>query len=417
LLRRVALPSLDMAQPISAVMSRDLVSLPPHALAFQAAIAMARRGIRHILVIEDGGKLAGIVSENDLFSLQRIGFREIGANIQDAADPESLKQVSRDIQQLARNMLGQGVAAEQLTQFISVLNELLTERVIALEFAGADLAGASFCWIALGSEGRLEQTFASDQDNGIVFSCPAMEQTERLRQALLARAARVNRSLDQCGFALCKGNIMAGNPQWCLSLEEWRKKFESWIDHGDPESLLNASVFFDFRATYGEAALARELREWLTEKASRNPRFLHQMAANALRNRPALGFLRDFDVEARGEHADTMDLKLRGTHIFVDAARIFSLASGVQHTNTQQRLRAVAAPLKVPGTETEAWNEAFGFVLLLRLRNQLLLADTGVPMGNYLDPRRLNELERHFLKQSLRQAQRIQARLALDYRL
>ncbi len=417
LLRKVALPSLDMAQPVSGVMSTDLVSLPAHTLAFEAAIAMARRGTQHVLVVEEGGRLAGVVSENDLFSLQRIGFREIGANIRGAADVAALKRVSSDIQQLARNMLVQGVAAEQLTQFVSMLNELLTERIVELEFAHADLDGASYSWIALGSEGRLEQTFTSDQDNGIVFSCAPSQQVEAVRQTLLAGAARVNRALDECGFELCKGNIMAGNPQWCLSLEEWRKKFATWIDHGDPESLLNASIFFDFRAVCGEVKLVRDLREWLTDKASRNPRFLHQMAANALRNRPPLGFLRDFEVEPRGEHAASMDLKLRGTHIFVDAARIFSLATKVQHTNTQQRLRAVAAPLKVPPGEAEAWSEAFGVVLLLRLRNQHLRTDSGAPLGNYLDPRRLNELERQFLKQSLRQAQRIQSRLALDYQL
>jgi CBS domain-containing protein len=417
LLRRVALPSLDMAQPISTVMSTELVSLPPHALAFQAALAMVRHGIRHVLVTEEGGRLAGVVSENDLFSLQRIGFREIGANIQSATDIPTLAQVASDIRQLAHNMLGQGVGAEQLTQFISVLNDRLTERVIELEFAGADLGGVRFCWIALGSEGRLEQTFESDQDNAIVFSCASQAQTEAARQRLLAAATRVNKSLGDCGFALCKGNIMAGNPQWCLSFEEWKKKFAAWIDHGDPDSLLNASIFFDFREIYGDAEPVRELRDWLTGKAKANPRFLHQMAANALRNRPPLGFLRDFDVEARGEHANSMDLKLRGTHLFVDAARIFSLATGVPHTNTHQRLRAAAGPLKVPAAEAEAWSEAFGFLLLLRLRNQLLVSETGAALGNYLDPRRLNELERHFLKQSLRQAQKIQARLALDYQL
>lgn len=416
LLNRVALPALDMEQPIERVMSANLITLPPQAPAYQAALAMARHGVRHVLLVEHT-RLVGVVSENDLFSLQRIGFREISASIQAASDREGLCQLSRDIQQLAQNMLTQGVAIAQLTQFVSMLNELLTQRIIELEFAGVDPDGIRFCWIALGSEGRFEQTLSSDQDNGIIFNHPSSIKTEEARQMLLAKAQRINQALDGCGFPLCKGNIMAGNPMWCLSLPEWKGVFSKWIDHGDPEALLNASIFFDFRPVYGEASLAGELREWLTAHASKNPRFLHQMAANALRNRPPLGLIRDFQVEHQGDHPDTIDLKLRGTHLFVDAARIFSLATQVQHTNTQQRLRAAAGTMRVPQPEVEAWIEAFDFVLLLRLRNQVVKRGAGKTMDNYLNPRELNELERHFLKQSLRQAQKIQSRLALDYQL
>jgi CBS domain-containing protein len=314
-------------------------------------------------------------------------------------------------------MLTQGTAVEPLTQFISVLNELLTRRIIELELPRAVLNGVKLCWIALGSEGRYEQTLSSDQDNGIIFSHPPAMDPEAARQVLLARAASINRALDGCGFSLCKGNVMAGNPTWCLSLSEWKRKFASWIDHGDPESLLNASIFFDFRPVYGDSVMAGELREWLKSKASRNPRFLHQMAANALRNSPPLGFLRDFKVEHGGDHPDTIDLKLRGTHLFVDAARIFGLAAQVPQTSTRQRLRACAGPLNVRQAEAEAWIEAFDFVLLLRLRNQVAKRKSDMPADNYLDPRGLNDLERDFLKQSLRQAQKIQSRLALDYRL
>jgi CBS domain-containing protein len=51
-----------------------------------------------------------------------------------------------------------------------------------------------------------------------------------------------------CGVPLCKGEIMASNPMWCLSLEEWKRAFSSWISNGTPESLLHASIFFDFRS-------------------------------------------------------------------------------------------------------------------------------------------------------------------------
>jgi CBS domain-containing protein len=376
---------------------------------------MARHGIRHVLVIE-GSQCIGVVSERDLFSVQRVGLTQISTDVRTAKQVGDLVAIAADIRALAHTMLAQGVGAEQLTQLISTLNDLLTARIIELERERFDLRGISFCWLALGSEGRVEQTLSSDQDNGIVFlaSAPGAAAT---RERLLPFARAVNEALDACGFPLCKGEIMASNPKWCLTLEEWKNVFAAWIDQGDPQALLNASIFFDFRPLEGETALAEDLRRWLAAKAKATPRFLHQMAANALRNRPPLGVVRDFVLESAGEHAHTIDLKLNGTTPFVDAARIYSLAAGDMHTNTPQRLRTVAVAMHIPSAEVEAWVEAFLFVQLLKLRNQHWRQAEGQPMHNHIDPDELNELERRILKEAFRQARKLQTRLALDYGL
>ncbi len=415
-LDRVAISQADLDAPISRVMTSGLTTLPPQATAYDAALAMVRRGIRHVLVVENG-RLVGIVSEKDLFSLQRISMRQLSSGIKAATDVGQLAQFSAEISQLAQNMLAQGVAAEQLTQFIASLNDVLTQRIIDLEFGNEDLAGIEFCWLALGSEGRNEQTFSTDQDNGIIFTIPEGMTAEQVRERLLPVGRRVNEALDRCGFPLCKGNIMASNPMWCLSLEEWRQRFARWIDAGDPESLLHGAIFFDFRSLHGKGEMAVELRDWLLKHVKRNTRFLHQMAANALQNRPPLGLFRDFVVDTKGEHRDTIDLKLNGTTPFVDAARIYSLASGVDSTNTAQRLRLVAPLLKFPAEEVEAWVEAFLYIQMLRLRHQHLESRQGRPMDNRINPYELHELDRQILKESFKQARKLQSRLALDYQV
>ena len=63
--------------------------------------------------------------------------------------------------------------------------------------------------------------------------------------------------------------------------------------------------------------------------------------------------------------------------------------------------------------ETDALSEAFEFILLLRLRRQRV---PGAP-PNQVAPDELNELERAFLKESLRQARRLQDRLRGRYQL
>lgn len=418
LLERVVLAELPIDQPISMVMSREPMALPPQALVYEAAMVMAREGFRHVLVKEPNGTLRGVLSERDLFSLQRVGLRQINAAIRQAESVATLTNLSKDIRLLTHNMLAQGVAAEQLTQLISTLNDLLTARIIELELIASGLQEPNacqtvLCWLALGSEGRLEQTFYTDQDNGIIFTVPEGETADAMRVILLPVARRVNEALASCGFPLCKGGVMASNPKWCLSVEEWQDTFFEWIDHGSPEDLLNASIFFDFRALYGNTRLSDRLRSWLGKKVSTTPRFLHQMAKNALLNRPPLGVLRDFVLGQQ----DTLDIKLNGTTPFVDAVRIFSLASGCSATNTVQRLRDIAAPLNIGMTEVEAWIDAFYFLQMMRLRHQFECTAQGIDMDNQINPARLNELDRRILKESFRQARKMQSRLAMDYQL
>lgn len=420
-LERIVLPQIDLDQPVITIMTTQLTTLPPQALAHEAALVMAKHGFRHVLVVENE-RLVGLVSEKDLFALQRVGLRQVGSTIRQAGTVKELQQSAADIRRMAHNMMAQGVAPEQLTQFISTFNDLLTVRVIELECAASDMQCSSpsegFCWMALGSEGRFEQTLKTDQDNALIFTVPQGMTADQVRARLLPVAQRINVALDLCGFPLCKGEVMASNPKWCLSLGEWKQVFGKWVDQGAPEALLHASIFFDFRALYGAQHLADELRMWLAKLARGNERFLHQMAANALRNRPPLGVVRDFVLGK----SNTLDLKLNGITPFVDAARILSLATGGTHTSTIQRLRQSAPGLNIPGGEVEAWINAFLFIQLLRLRHHFeanaYQADAEAhPMDNLIDPAQLNELDRRILKEAFRQARKVQAKLSVEYQL
>lgn len=406
---RVVLEPAALDAPIERVMTPQPVTLPLDATAYAAALAMIRHGVRHIVLV-DGTRLAGIVSERDLFGMQSSGIRHLSVAIRGAADVPAIEQFGRDIGDLARKMFAQGVAAGPLTAFIASLNDLLTQRIVELEFRDANVR---YCWIVMGSEGRSEQTLLTDQDNGIIFAPPAGANVAETREQLLPIAQRVNQALDRAGYTLCPGDIMAGNPLWCLTYEEWRDKFGRWIDSGSPDALLHGAIFFDLRPLHGDHSLAQELRHWLLEHAPKNPRFLHQMAANALINRPPLGILRDF---SRGDDG-CIDLKLNGTTPFVDAARIFSLACGIDETNTERRLRAAGPQLHVPPNETEAWIAAFHHVQGQRLRRQAEAYARGEAPGNRLDPYRLHEFDRQTLKLAFEQAGHLQKRLALDYQV
>ena len=416
-LKRVVLPRLPLDTPISDVMSPKPHTLSIDATAYDAALAMAMHGIRHVLAVNDDEQLQGVISERDLFAMQRVGLRQLRYSVERAPDIDTLQQVGRDLRQFTMNMLGQGVGTEQLTQFISTLNDGITRRIIELNLQVHDLYGIDWAWMSFGSEGREEQTFSTDQDNGIIYICPEAVDKDQLNMRLLDFARDVNHDLDRCGFPLCKGNIMASNPLWCLTLEEWQARFSNWIRSPNPDALLNASIFFDFRALYGKNHLINQLHKHLFRASSENSLFQRMLAGNALNTSPPLGLLRDFVTEEHEGQSGFIDLKKSAARLFVDGARVLALAKGVAATSTIKRLERTAKLMNTPAEDIQAMIEAFNFIQMLRLRHQHLENENGRPGDNLIQPDKLNPLDRRILKESLRQARQLQLKLKVMYQL
>jgi CBS domain-containing protein len=419
LMNRVALRDAPLDSPISTAMTPDPVVVTGNAFAFEAAMLMAHNGIHHLCVVDDEGRLCGVISERDLFSLQRVGLVNLSKSVSRAGGVDALRAIAGDIHQLVAQMLAQGVKVGQITQMITLLNDQIVCRVLDLvrpDFPEID--GIEFTWMAFGSEGRHEQTLNTDQDNGVLFAPPPGESPEAIRRRLLPFADRVNRALDAIGFTLCPAEIMARNPESCLSFDEWQARFARWIDGGTPEHLLKASIFFDFRTICGPDSGPRALREWLMEKAAPNTRFQRQMAENALRNAPPLGGLfRDFRLSGQGAQSNTIDLKINGVAIFIDAARIWALAHRVPATATVERLEGAAARGALSEGDLAAWTDSYDYIRMLRMRVNQEQAAAGQRLSNRVAPDRLNDLDRRILKEAFREGRRLQSQLAQGYGL
>jgi len=405
-LGRVTLGAVPLETPIGEVMVSPVHHLSHEHTAEDAALLMSRHTIRHVPITRDG-VVIGIVSERDLFAMQRLSLKHVSTSIRAAVDVDMLRLVAQDIRRFARSLLSQGVQARQLTALISHLNDVLTERLLEIKATehGVDLS--RLCWLALGSEGRNEQTIATDQDNALILPDDI---SAAARQTALAFARDVNQALDDCGYPLCKGGIMAGNPACCLTLREWRERFSHWIEHGAPQDLLNASIYFDFRPLAGDLTLAHRLRQEVNRAASRVPRFLKQLALNALTREPPLNWMGGIAADDEGR----IDLKLQGTAIFVDGARLYALSQGVAATSTRERLEAVGPVLGVTAAEYEAWVRGFEFLQMLRLQIQLEGAAAG-EQPNHIVVDSLNDIDRRILKETFRVARSLQQRLQLDY--
>lgn len=400
-------PDFRLDAPIASVMSSPVRSLTHRHTAQDAAMLMSQHVIRHVPVTRDG-RLVGMVSERDLFALQRATLQQVSARIHGAKDLATLKVAADDIRHLASSLLVQGVQARQVTTLISHLNDLLTRRLVEIRAREAGIDLQQVCWVVMGSEGRSEQTIATDQDNALVV---ADEVDDDKLEALRHWADQVNRDLDVCGYPLCKGGIMAGQDACCMRQRDWLSRFDRWISQGTPQDLLHASIFFDFRGIAGDVALTEPLTALVQERIRETPRFLHQLAVNALSHRSPLNWLGNIELDDR----DGLDLKLQGTALFVDAARIFALAHGVAATGTRERLERSGQAMGLKPAEFESWIGAFEFLQSLRLRVQLDGETALSAEPNRLAFRSLSNIDRRILASSFRVARSIQQRLEMDF--
>jgi len=413
----IATPNTDLNQPLAAVMTQKPHYLSSQHTAFDATLAMAEHHIAHICVV-DNQRLVGMVSERDLFALQRMDLVHLARALRHAPTVAKLVQLREDVKQLVERMIAQGASPEQLTYLITLLNDHTVSRVIELVLAAQAGTVPPFTWVVFGSEARQEQTLHTDQDNGMLFSAATPEDAEQQRQQLLPVAEQINKALDQCGFTWCAGDIMASNPELCLSEAEWRQRFASLVRESTPENLLYSTIYFDFRSIWGPTSAVEELRANLLQQTQHTPAFQRALALNALQHKPPVGGLfKDFSLRRKGEHKNTLDLKTEGLTPFVDGMRVLALSHGVGAVNTLERLRILMAKGVIDSLDGEAYAEAYHFIQLLRMQGHHQQMRDKTPFSNRIAPHKLNHLDRRILRESLRQAQRLQASLTFRYKL
>ncbi len=401
--------------PVGQVMTKNPIYLTSHADAFEAAMLMAEHHFAHLCVVDEEHRLIGVVSERDLFSLQRVDLVNLARTIGTASHLRTLVSLRSDVSRLVDTMLAHGADSGQVVKIITTLNDVTVRRVLELNIKKND-PGIPFTWLTFGSEGRQEQTLLTDQDNGILFETPDGMTDDQVREKLLPFAETVNRELAECGFTLCKGNIMASNPKLCLSGREWDDWFIRFIDASTPQNLVYSSIFLDMRAVFGPTEPLENLYGKVLSRIQKNALFQKMLAGNAMNRRPPLTMFRNFRYAPDGKK-HTIDLKRQGLAPFVETVRVFALANGVEEANTLERMDRLAAKGAFDPKDANAWKEAYSLIQAIRMRAHQEMLDRGEPLSNYINPDDLNPLDRRILRESFRQAQRLQQKLEVTYQL
>jgi CBS domain-containing protein len=405
---KVVATGLDYRAPVSRIMSSPVHRISAHAVCFDALLLMMNKQVHH-LGVERQNEIVGVVTAHDIMVHQGTSplylFKEINAQ----REIEGLYSLSEKVPRIVRTLIEEGAKANNITRMISVINDHIVEKMLFLLHEEMGPAPQPFCWVLMGSEGRKEQTFKTDQDNALLYETPE-EDWEQIKTAKLYFRRFGNRAiehLEACGYPLCKGEMMASNPKWRKPYAVWRGYFNRWMNSPTPKEVMHASIFFDFRTGYGHKELGERLRTHLCVTAPQKGLFLMHLAKNCLQIKPPLSFFRNFIVEKDGAHKNQLDIKKRGLVPFVDFARLFSLRHAIRETNTLARLKALEDGGFIQKDLISETTEAYEFQMQMRLVHQMRMIEAGKEPNNHIDPADLSDLE----KQTLKEAFAVEGRL------
>jgi CBS domain-containing protein len=413
---RVLAAGRDPGEPVRNIMTADPICLEDESPVVEGILAMAGRGIHHLPLLRKG-RVVGMVTTRDLMSLQTQHPLYLAAQIQKQDSREGLIEVCRRVPRLFELLVASGLRAERVPQVLTTISDAVARRLIALAERELGPAPAPYAWIAFGSQARAEQSLKTDQDNGLVYADEAPPEAE----AYFARLGEyVCEALDACGYPRCPGNIMASNPELRQPLGRWRRRFQAWVDTPDPEGVLRVGIFFDLRPVCGDVALGRGMREALAEAVTGKDKgiFLATLARHAVEYDVPLGFFRQFVLEDRGEHRETLELKASGLLPLTDLVRVRALAAGITEPSTPGRLNALLEGGRLHRRDVDRLLGAHRLLSGLRVRLHAEQVRAGVqPLHNHLDPRRIGHDGRAALRDAFMVLREAQKGLASDFQV
>ena len=398
----------NVQDPVRGIMSSPLVRVDVKDYCFEAVLRMIKHNIHHMVVMKNGN-LKGVLTNHDLMLLQGSSPLSFAKDLESQHTIEGLVPVSVKINRVVGLLLKEGARASNITKIITELNDRLVRKVLEIAEKKFGNPPLPYCWVALGSEGRKEQTFKTDQDNAIVFADPeTTSQEEEARCYFAGFTNFVKDSLLRCGFPVCPADYMASNPRWCQPLRTWKKYVADWVATPTPDALLSALTFFDFRPVYGETALAEDLRTYVIGSLKDQKVFLGHLANMAIKNTPPIGFFKSFVVEKDGAHKNELNLKVKGVAPLVDIIRLFALERGIRETSTLERIAALRGTHTIVQEYADEFEHAFEFIMLLRIHHQFSQLSIGGTAENFIDPNKLSSLEKRSIKDAFHLITKVQ---------
>jgi len=275
-------------------------------------------------------------------------------------------------------------------------------------------APCSFAFIGLGSVGRKEQTLATDQDNAIIFD-DEMTGNEEVIAYFKLFAEKVNTHLKSLGYQLCKGEVMARNPKWTQPLRMWKKYFTEWINSADPQSVLDACIFFDFRCLYGDEQFISDLNKHVNETVENKAVFFQHMTASVMNWKSPVTIFGSIVGISKSESEDIFDIKkvLLPLTSFI---RIYSIKNKISETNSLKRLDELQKSEIIKSPLYDELKMAYNYLMLMRFRSQAEQLFEGLMPDNFIKVSKLNDIEITTLKKVFSHIAELQTKVSFDFK-
>ena len=392
---KVLATGMSVDNPVSDVMSTELMSLDHNAYVSEAMLMMLRYNVHHLPILKNKQPI-GLIEVADIIRYESQNSLLLSGSIFQQQNIEDLVLLSTQLKDCFVRMVNEDANSHMIGSAMSEIGRSFKQRLLELAEEELGEPPVPYCFLALGSMARDEQLIVTDQDNGIILDNSYDD--EKHRAYFEALSQFVCDGLAACGYTYCTGDIMATNPEWRKTQAQWEDCFADWIDNPNPQALLNCSIFFDLTGVYGRVKWAEQLNAFILRRAKKNNRFLACLARNALNRTPPLGFFKNFVMEKDGRHNNSINLKRRGTAPLADLIRVHGLAIGSQSQNSFERLEDIIEAGILPASKGQDLQHAMELISLVRLRHQALDVESEIEPDNNIEPENMSEFERRNLK-------------------
>jgi PAS domain S-box-containing protein len=406
--RRVVAVDNSSSIPVSEIMSAPVIAVNEENMVMDAFTLMVQNRVSYIVVKTNEVGKYYYISLLSLSELRKDTPEYIINSIQNTETTYEISQIMGQMPRLIKSLIESGTGVATTGKLISKITDSITEKLISMSIAELGQPPAPFVFITLGSEGRKEQTLATDQDNAIVYNPYDEENDEVCKKYFLELGGRICNSLSKVGYPLCKGGVMAMNAEWCLSLKSWEKTIRDWVTTPNPQEILNTSIFFDFRPVYGDFELANRLQKFCLNALKDQNIFFYNLAQTTINlkvNTP--------DSSKDGEE---YDIKMPILAI-ISIARLWVLKFGIGERNTSERLLALNTLGVLSNSLRDEFDQAYRFLTLIRVKNQLKQIEANKEPSNKIDVKSFSDIEKLTIKKIVSTISDHQGRIGIDFRV
>lgn len=407
------------------IMSKDLITVTSGAFLYQVFQLMAKHNIKHIVVADDN-ILSGMITTKDIAAVQTQKPLTVITDIESTESFAGLAQTRQSVDKVIYTILQERATSPEICTIVSEFYDRVTRRVVELaelcmQEKGYGAPPSEYCLIIMGSGGRKEQYLPTDQDHAIIFRSPA-EEENKLRTYFMQLGEEIVTGLEMFGFKRCKGDVMANNKNWCLSITEWIDLVEKWASYlsAEPKSVMQMSIFLDFRWIFGNRALSEELKSFVTETFQQKGRPIRFLALDsALSKGSPINIFGKVRTQRTKKGNRYIDVKKDGCIHVVDCVRLFALKHGVQETNTGKRIQKLVELDVFKDSfkkDIEDIREAYEILMKFRIEDSYEKLRRNENPDNKLEWEKLTRHQQALLRQALVMVNRILSITSYHYR-